>query len=37
MGIQSMRVHVEADDERAIAFYHKQGFKFTGHLMKKAV
>ena len=36
MGIQSMSLHVEADDERALAFYQKRGFKFTGHLMKKA-
>ena len=34
-GVHSIGLHVEADDERAVAFYQKRGFKFTGHLMKK--
>ncbi len=34
-GIRSLSLHVFAKNERALKLYRKNGFKFTGHNMKK--
>ena len=37
MGIKSIGLHVEADNERALAFYQKRGFRFTAHQVVKVL
>ena len=37
MGLKRIGLHVEADNERALAFYQKRGFRFTAHQMIKGL
>jgi ribosomal protein S18 acetylase RimI-like enzyme len=37
MGSKGISLHVAASNERALSFYQKRGFRFTGHQLVKGL